>query len=206
MTRQISDNIPMNVLQADLESFRGKALELGATRAEIITTDKVIIDERVRAKCLNPKCPTYGTCGNCPPYAPDLDFIRQVAAKYQYALFILTRFPSAPTADREAHPLAISGGLKSHEIIAKVEAAAFHAGYYLAMGLGAGSCKPVFCADSACAVLKGEGCRQGLKARYSMESWAMDAFLMAARAGWEIYPGGESEVPFMVTLGLVFIY
>jgi predicted metal-binding protein len=205
MTRQISDNIPMDVLQADLESFRRKALELGATQAEIITADKVIIDERVRAKCLNPKCPTYGACGNCPPYAPDLDFIRKVAAKYQYAVFILTRFPSASSEAPKAHPLSISGGEKSHEIIAKIEAEAFHEGYYLAMGLGAGSCKPLYCPDAACTVLKGEGCRQGLKARYSMESWGMDAFLMAARTGWEVYPGGKSDVPFMVTLGLVFI-
>jgi predicted metal-binding protein len=206
MTRQISDNIPAELLQADLESFCRKALEMGATRAEIITTDKVIIDERVRAKCLNPKCPTYGTCGNCPPYAPDLDFIRKVVAKYRYALFILTRFPTGPAEPEKSHPLAISGGLKSHEIIAKVEAAAFHAGYYLAMGLGAGSCKPVFCVDAVCSVIKGEGCRQGLKARYSMESWGMDAFLMAARAGWEVYPGGEGDVPFMVTMGLVLVY
>jgi predicted metal-binding protein len=206
MTRPIIGNIPEEVLQADLETFRRIALELGATQAEIIPADRVVIDERVRAKCLNPKCPTYGACGNCPPYAPDLDFIRKVVTKYRFALFILTRFPTTPNADKGSHPLAISGGEKSHEIIAKVEAAAFHAGYYLAMGLGAGPCKPLYCADAACAVLKGEGCRQGLRARYSMESWGMDAFLMAARAGWEVYPGGAADVPFMVTLGLVLIY
>jgi predicted metal-binding protein len=206
MTRRITDNISEEALLSDLEKLRQKALELGASQVEIIPADRVIIDERVRAKCLNPKCPTYGTCGNCPPYAPDLDFIRKIAAKYRYALFILTRFPAEHTVTEEHHPLTISGGLKSHEIIAKVEAAAFHEGYYLAMGLGAGSCKPVFCPDSECSVLKGKECRQGLKARYSMESWGMDAFLMAARAGWEIYPGGKSDVPFLVTLGLVFIY
>jgi predicted metal-binding protein len=206
MTRRIADNIPADILQADLATFRQQALDLGAAQAEIISADSVIIDERVRAKCLNPKCPTYGTCGNCPPYAPDLDFIRKICARYRYALFILTRFQTEPAASAESHPLTIPGGLKSPEIIAKVEAAAFHAGYSLAMGLGAGPCKPLFCPDTACSVIKGEGCRQGLKARYSMESWGMDAFLMAARAGWEIYPGGAGDVPFMVTLGLVFIY
>jgi hypothetical protein len=44
-----------------------------------------------------------------------------------------------------------------------------------------------------------------LKARYSMEA-GNDAFLMAARAGWEVYPGGKSDIPFLVTLGLVFVY
>ncbi len=206
MTRKITVDISEEALQADLANLRLKALELGASQVEIITTDRVIIDERVRAKCLSPKCPTYGTCGNCPPYAPDLDFIRKVTGRYRYALFILTRFPAGGAASDPHHPLTISGGLKSHEIISKVEAAAFHEGYYLAMGLGAGSCKPVFCPDSECDVLKGKGCRHGLKARYSMESWGMDAFLMAARVGWEIYPDGKSDAPFLVTLGLVFIY
>ncbi len=205
MTRQITGDIPPEVLKEDLETFRQKALELGATQAAIITTDKVIIDERVRAKCMNPKCPTYGACGNCPPYAPELDFIRKVNNRYQYAIFILTRFQTE-TPSKSGHPMTISGGTKSHEIIARVEAAAFHAGYYLAMGLGAGSCKPVFCPDAACSVIKGEGCRQGLKARYSMESWGLDAFLMAARTGWEVFPSGEKDVPFVVTMGLVYIY
>jgi predicted metal-binding protein len=206
MVRKIAGFIPPEVLQEDLKNLCRKALELGASQAEIITTDRVIIDERVRAKCLNPKCPTYGTCGNCPPYAPDLDFVRKVNACYRYAIFIQAKFPAAPPANAGSHPLTISGGTKSHEIIAKVEAAAFHDGYYLAMGLGAGSCKPVFCADAPCAVLKGEGCRQGLRSRFSMESWGMDAFLMAAQAGWEVYPGGADGVPFMVTLGLVYVY
>ncbi|MBN1190464.1 MAG: DUF2284 domain-containing protein [Dehalococcoidales bacterium] len=206
MTRKITAYIPGKDLLSDLESLRQKALGLGAAQAEVLATDRVIIDERVRAKCLSPKCPIYGTCGNCPPYAPDLDFIRKTVARYRYALFILTRLKTGGTGDETRHIFDTSGWRKSLEIVAEIEAAAFHDGYYLALGLGAGPCKPVFCPDSDCTVIKGQGCRQGLKARYSMESWGIDAFLMAARAGWEIYPGGQSDVPFLVTLSLVLIY
>ena len=206
MVRKIADGIPLDILQTDLENLRQKALEMGATEAKIITTDMIVVDERVRAKCLNPKCPSYGTNGNCPPYAPDLDMVRKIIGKYKYAIFVFTRFQPEALSQNERHPLQIPGGTKSHEIIARIEAEAFHNGYYLAMGLGAGPCKPLFCADAACGVLKGEGCRQGLKARYSMESWGLDAFLMATRAGWDVYPGGASGVPYMVTLGLVLVY
>ena len=58
MVRKIVKLIPPEELQADLEMFRQKALDLGSADAKIITSGQVIIDERVRAKCMNPKCIT----------------------------------------------------------------------------------------------------------------------------------------------------
>ena len=43
------------------------ALKLGFTDAEIISTDMILIGERVRAKRIYPKCAGYGTSANCPP-------------------------------------------------------------------------------------------------------------------------------------------
>jgi predicted metal-binding protein len=197
-------------LQADLERYRQKALELGANDSKIITTDIIIVDERVRAKCSNPKCPYYGTNGNCPPHAPDLETVRKIIQNYQYAILTCTRFPAeAFTELTKDSPWKDCRG-KNHEIVSKVEAAAFHDGYYLANGLADGPCKGLYCAGVECQVLLGKSCRKSLRARYSMESWGMDAYRMATLAGWDIFPIGRStrrtDVPDGVALGLVLVY
>jgi hypothetical protein len=58
--RKIVEKIPDDVLQADLKKYRERVLELGATDAKIITTDMILIDERVLGKCINPPCTNYG--------------------------------------------------------------------------------------------------------------------------------------------------
>ena len=52
MVRKIVEKVPDELLQQDLEKYRRRALEIGATDAKIITTDIILIDERVRAKCI----------------------------------------------------------------------------------------------------------------------------------------------------------
>lgn len=49
------------------------SMDMGAAKSAVISSDEIIIDERVRAKCIFPKCDRYGTNINCPPHAPDLD-------------------------------------------------------------------------------------------------------------------------------------
>lgn len=204
MIDKIVDNIPEDKLQADLEKFRQIAIEMGAADAKIITTEKVIIDERVRVKCMNPKCRCYGTNGNCPPYAPELDTIRKIVGSYRYGVFVISKYPRQIISGKSPHSLI------NHEIVSKIESQAFHSGYYLAMGLGDGPCKTRYCPDKECGVLAGKGCAMSLKARYSMESWGMDVYKMATRAGWDIYPIGvhtkAEDVPYQCALGLVFIY
>ena len=43
----------------------------------------IIIDERVRAKCLYPKCMSYGTNAHCPPHAMDLQDVRRLVERYE---------------------------------------------------------------------------------------------------------------------------
>ncbi len=210
MTRRIVENVPDEVLQADLKKYRQLALDLGAADAVIIKTDRVIVDERVRAKCSNPKCAAYGTNANCPPHAPDLETVRKIVGRYTYALLIYSRFPGENFTDGATTPKAVESRQQNHEIVNRVEAAAFDDGYYLATGLADGPCRALYCIDKDCTVLQGKRCRVPFKARYAMESWGMDAYRMAVQAGWEIYPIGKnsqkSQVPVAVALGLVLIY
>ncbi len=213
MVRKIVEKVPDKQLQQDLEKYRQGAIELGATDAKIITTDMVLIDERVRAKCSYPKCSFYGTNANCPPHAMELDLVREVVNNYQYAIFTRIEAPSMEMAGPQvaARKIPPPSRMKNHEIVSKIESEAFYDGYYLALGFAGGPCKSAFCPKDECsALVPGQACRHAYRARSAMEGVGMDAFLMAAKVGWDVYPIGvsavPSEIPHGTRLGLVLIY
>ena len=213
MSRKILERVPDEVLQQDLEKYRQRAIELGATEAKIITTDMVLIDERARAKCINPKCDWYGTSANCPPHAMDLELVRKIVKNFHYGIFTMIQTPSEVMASSsdEAKKARLRARVKNHEMISKIEAEAFYDGYHLAFGLADGPCKSIFCPDDECsALVAGQSCRHPLRARASLEGEGMDAYAMAAKVGWDIYPIGASssasDVPYGAKLGLVLIY
>ena len=211
MVRKIVEKVPDEMLQQDLEKYRQRALELGATDAKVITTDMVVIDERVRAKCIYPKCRWYRTNANCPPYAMDLEQTRKLVNNFHYAIFFGMKVPTETAAGKRT-PEQLKqyqlSGRKRLEIVAKVEAEAFYDGYYLAVGFGGGSCKSFFCPDEDCSSLKGQGCKFPYRARAAMEAVGMDVYLMATKVGWDIYPLGmaPSDAPSALRTGIVFIY
>jgi predicted metal-binding protein len=211
--RKITDCVHDEILLADLESLRRLAVErLGATDAKIITTDMVIIDERVRVKCSYPKCMFYGTNAHCPPHAFDLEYIRKVVAKYRYGIFTRNDVPTdvfaGPAVIRNSARAAF---LRTHDLVTKIESAAFYDGYHLALGFACGPCKSVFCPTEPCSALAtGGACRHPARARGSMECAGMDVFTMAAKVGWDVYPIGgtarPSEIPCAGSYGLVLIH
>ena len=213
MVRKIVEKVPDELLQQDLEKYRQRAMELGTTDAKIVTTDMVVIDERVRAKCIYPKCDQYGTNAQCPPYAMDLDMVRKVVKNFRYAIFTRLEVPSEKIAGREALEKGSFGRahMKTHEIVSKIEAEAFFDGYHLALGFACGPCKALFCGNQECtALIPGQGCRHPLRARSSMEGVGMDVFILATKVGWDVYPIGASispaDVPCGGTYGLILIY
>jgi predicted metal-binding protein len=213
LVRKIQKEIPEGQLKKDLEKLRQRAIELGATNAEVITTDKVLIDERVRAKCLYPRCRSYGTNANCPPYTLDLEQTRKIVSRYGYAIFSRTQVPAEEISGKKAGKdrLFLKYALRAHEIVARIESEAFFDGYHLALGFANGSCKHILCSGVECsAIVPGQGCRHSLKARASMEAVGMDVYGMAANVGWDVYPIGvslsPSEVPFGAMYGLILIH
>ena len=213
MVRKIVESVPEKQLKQDLERYRQKAIEFGATDAKIITTDMVIIDERVRAKCMVPICRSYGTNPGCPPHSMDLDLVRKTVNNFKYGILYMIKLPSEELAGPEAKAKkrSLPSQITNWEIATKVESEAFYDGYYLAMGFAGGPCNIVYCPDMRCKVLAaGKACDHALMVRPSLEGSGMDAYLMATKAGWDIYPIGGSippaEVPCGVKLGLVLIY
>ncbi len=212
MVRKIAAEISDEVFEDDLERYRKRAIELGATDAKVISSDFVIIDERVRAKCIYPKCDSYGTNAHCPPYSMAIDDVRKLVAKYKAGIFIDFRVSSDLVAGPRVAELGLNipSGLKMHEIVAKLEAEAFYDGYHLALGFALGACKLFYCSNEECsALIQGQGCRHPLRARASMEGMGMNVYTMAAKIGWDIYPIGRrtkpEDVPCGHRFGLVLI-
>lgn len=50
-------------LPQDLDRYKEKALEMGATKARIIRAEEITVDERVTVKCQIPRCFGYGEIG-----------------------------------------------------------------------------------------------------------------------------------------------
>lgn len=210
--RKILADIPEERVQKDLQRYKDKAIRLGATDAKVITTDQIVIDDRVRMKCLHPICRSYGTNLHCPPYVGDLDQMRRLVKQYKYALFIMLIVPSEELAgphvreERKDRPSA----MRLNEIVSKIESAAFYDGHHFATGFATG-CKGLWCPEEECSAIKpGQPCRHPLKARAGMDAVGMDAYTMAVRVGWDIYPCGEGakpeDLPHGTRLGIVLIH
>jgi predicted metal-binding protein len=211
-TRLISAQITEEELKKDLENYRQQAIQFGASQAVIIPADWVQVDERVRLKCLVPRCPNYGQCSYCPPYTPEPEFMRRALSRFHWA--VLFRSDIAPVedfADWNRHLTHEAKHVRqTTEIAGKIELMAFADGYYLAMGFSSGSCRESLCDGMLCQVLDSGRCRFPLRARPSMEAIGIDVYGLVAKVGWEIYPiynGVNPElVPCASSVGIVFIH
>lgn len=182
-------------LAIDAGRYAELAVSLGASAASAIPASDVVVDDRVAFKCRIPKCWEYGICANCPPNSPSPDEMRHLVSQYEQAIaFKIDVAPEVLLRDRDDKE-RVGAYRKVFEIVGGIEAAAFYDGHYLSVGFGAGSCKTVLCGKQDCAVLKLEECRQPLKARPSMEASSLNAFLIAEKLGWAMYPIGRSMGP-----------
>lgn len=211
-TRLISTEVAEETLKKDLENYRQQAIELGVSQAEVIPAQWVQVDERVRLKCLVPRCYNYGQCVYCPPYTPEPGFMRQAFSRFRWA--VLFRSNVVPVEDytdiNRFQSYATKHGRKITEIVAKIEITAFADGYYLAVGFASGSCRDSLCGGMLCQVLDSGRCRSPFRARPSMEAVGIDVFGLVSRVGWKIYPIYRSVNPELVpcasSVGLVFVH
>jgi len=200
-------------LRADLERYRELALQSGASSAAIIPASTVTVDERVRLKCLVPRCLRAGETPNCPPYAPNLDLVRRALSRFSWAVLFkcdvepLEEYVPGRGATKAEQRRTLSFHQKSAEVVCKLERQAYKDGYYLAMGLGGGSCKDYLCKGLICQFLDSGRCRFPHRARPAMEAMGIDVVALINKVGWEAYAllGDLSLVPCAVTVGIVFI-
>ncbi|MCL4502425.1 MAG: DUF2284 domain-containing protein [Deltaproteobacteria bacterium] len=185
-------------LQEDLEKYRLKALELGATQAAAIKAADIPVDERVTLKCQIPRCFGYGAGAQCPPNTLKPAEFRGILKKYGWAVvFILDVPPEVIARDKATTKERLAAFQKVYKLVGEVESLAFYDGHYLAFGLGAGGCRHIFCSQMEnCQAMEGKKCRFSLRSRPSMEAVGIDVYQMVAKQGWDIYPidsGGKPE-------------
>jgi predicted metal-binding protein len=214
-------------LQEDLTRYAKEAIALGATDAKPIRTSDIVIDERVRLKCLIPKCAGYGECVHCPPHALPVETVRKMLDGFQWG--VLIKIEVDPKAIAGYNVVKVINNLKAgredpnagflqqldeynnrlYSVVGTIESMSFYDGHHLAMGFGNGSCQITLCKDAGCKVLKNGTCRFPLRSRPSMESCGMDVFKTVTNVGWTIYPLGTncdiSEVSHGALVGLVLI-
>ena len=190
---RIAVDVPEGRLKDDLQRYKEMAVELGASRAEVVRVKDIVVEERVVMKCRVPRCFGYGVCAHCPPHAPKPAEIREILEEYESAVFFIKDVPAEVIVREEGNiPELVAAYQNIFEVVAKIESTAFYDGHYMAVGFAAGSCRHVFCgAQENCRALEGEICRFYFKARPSMEAVGIDVFKMAATVGWDIYPIGS---------------
>lgn len=210
--RRITEHMNPALLTKDLAGYCRTAVELGAAAAKTVPAKSVRLDERVRLKCMVPRCHLYGESANCPPHTPPIEEMRKVLSLYTRAIvFKVDVLPKEDFIDDEKwHVNHMKHQKKVHDIVSAIEALAFNDGHYLAAGFAAGGCKTALCAGQYCQALDSGRCRFPLKSRPSMEGVGIDVFNLAARLGWEIYPVAmrgvaPSSIKKTVSIGIVFV-
>ena len=141
--------------------FVQRARELGADEAKQIGADSVVTAPWVRLKCQY-GCGGWGSSLCCPPHTPTPEETAKVIACYRRALLIHSRGKTRPT-----------------KIVVPLERELFLAGFYKALGFGAGPCR--WCKECSF-----EGCRRPDEARPSMEACGIDVFQTARDNGFPI--------------------
>jgi predicted metal-binding protein len=201
MASLVQSKVSEEQLQRDLEKYRSRAVELGATDAKVISTEAIVLDERARAKCRFPTCKLYNTNVNCPPYTMPVREFREVVNGYSFKIDVTSG--SFADFDR-VNKSSVT------DIVWRIESEAFYDGYYFAAGFGSTGCKNIFCPDTKCSVIGGGSCRYPWKARPGMHAVGFDVYRMAADAGWPLYPVGPSTdpaaTPHMSCFGIVLVY
>ena len=206
---------PLNeeTLRVDLERYRQLALDLGAAESAVIPASHVTVDERVRLKCIVPRCLRAGETPNCPPYTPELDIVRRAFSRFSWA--ILVKSDIAPIEDYapvrgggKGQRDTLSFHQKSAEVVHRLERQAYKDGYHLAMGFGGGSCKDYLCKGVICQFLDSGRCRFPHRARPSMEAMGINVIDLIGKVGWEAYAllDDLSLVPCAISVGIIFIY
>jgi predicted metal-binding protein len=201
------------ILQANLARYRQLALDLGASAAAVIPAGDVVVDERVRLKCLVPRCLRAGETPNCPPHAPALDLVRKAFGRYSWAVLFkcdvgpVEEYAPGHGKSKEEKRRVLSFHRQSSDVVYGLERQAYKDGYHLAMGFSGGSCKDYLCQGMLCQFLDSGRCRFPLRARPAMEAMGIDVIATIGKVGWEAHAlvDDVSQVPCAITVGIVFI-
>lgn len=187
------------------EALEKTALKLGCKEVKVIPADQIVIEDRVRLRCMI-GCPTYGKNLRCPPYTPSVDSFRKILNDYTVAMVIRIKPPEISPEllekyrpenneesrlwDRYQDPVTVSSALwpdfseiyKSMlTVLLELERAAFKQGYPLATAFFGGKC--MLC--ERCNVEDGV-CLNPLMSRFASEAMGINLLKTAENAGMKL--------------------
>jgi predicted metal-binding protein len=193
------------------------ALENGAADAKIISTDKVIVEDRVVLKC-KVGCNHYGKTLACPPYTPSAEQFRKIVKEYSYAMFM--KYKSNAEADAEtlkklmiaetdpAVPKEIKEKAakfwqdwkddkrKMLQSVVDLEKAAMNKGYSLAISFVSGHCQLCEKCNTETKI-----CAHPNLARWSEDAVGVNVKKTAVNAGIEVtFPFSKNPESFAILL------
>ena len=170
------------------ENLITSALEVGATRAEVISVDALTFDPVFREICASNACGQYGRCWTCPPDAGDIDELINEAKRFSYALVYQTVSQLEDSYDFEG---MMEAGTR-HNRVAQLLRKHFPTELVSdALHLGAGGCRVC----ETCAKKSNESCRFPDLAMKSLEAYGIHVSKMAEAAGMK-YINGQDTVTY----------
>jgi len=170
-------------MNKDLDPLIQLAISLGASEAQILSSDNIVVEDQLARKCIEPQCENYGLSFSCPPHVEGPTFFRELIKTHPRALIIRLVIPALMLLSWER----LDVGRVLHELVASVELEARKMGYSRSSGFAGGSCKELFCQDHlSCRRIEENGpCRHPNLGRPSMSGYGIDVFQLIKNCGWE---------------------
>ena len=174
----------------NFEELIGKALSVGAFRANIVGTDQIVTDASFRDICASNGCGIYGKCWMCPPDIGEIHELMETLRTYSHALVYQKIYPLEDSFDIEGMQTAKKDFTNLIQRIKK----AFPDPFVLHLGAGGcGICKTY-------ARRENQPCRFPQLAVPPLEGYGINVSKLAETAGMK-YINGQNTVTYF---GAVF--
>ncbi len=199
------------------------ALEKGCPEAKVVPVDKVVVEDRVRLRCMV-GCPHYGKGLRCPPYTPSVDEFRKMLNDYSFVMVVklkpreISEEVLAQYAvkdgktrlwDQDSSINDSTGNIKSDFVkhyesslmdLLELERAAFKSGYVFATVFFAGRC--LLCEE--CNVDEAK-CLNPSMARPSAEAMGINMMKTAENAGMNLKFDTGDKLSSMTPMAILLI-
>jgi predicted metal-binding protein len=188
-------------MKQDIDEIVGYALSEGAYRAVSVEAKNIVVDRRVRLKCVAPVCPNYNKRMLCPPRDLPFESCKEIINQYSYAIIVQTqsRFDMSARTGEDLQPALRESCEKLNTLIRAIEGYAMSRGYHLAAGIGAEAC--ALC-DECGAVKPGVGCAHPFEARLSTTQLCVDIITTLSNVGISMKGDGPDMI---VWTGLILV-
>lgn len=196
------------------------AFKRGCPEAKVVPVDKVVVEDRVRLRCMI-GCPHYGKGLRCPPYTPSIDEFRKILNDYSFAMVVKLKPREIPEETLAQYSPENNGKVRLWNLnperskvtpnfskiymsslmdLLELERAAFKAGYVFATVFFAGRC--MLC--EKCNVENGE-CHNPTISRPSAEAMGINMLKTAENAGINLKFDTGNKITPMTPMAILLI-